>query len=62
MNNNVHKDKTPGEIIKVDKNGIIVHALDGEIIIKSLQLEGKKKTTTSDIANSNQIKEKEVFK
>ena len=60
--NNIHKDKEFGEIIKVDKSGITVCVPDGEIIIKTLQLEGKKKTDALSIANGNQIKEKEVFK
>ena len=59
--NNINKNNKLGEIVKVDKNGIVVNLSDGEIIIKSLQLEGKKKTTSNEIANSNQIKEKEVF-
>ena len=61
MTNNINKDKALGEIIKIDKNGIIVNVLEGEIIIKSLQLEGKKKVNIKEIINGIKIKEKEVL-
>ncbi len=54
-------NKKPGEIVKADKYGIVVALKDGEIIIKSLQMEGKKKTKVIDFINGNVKLEKEVF-
>ena len=61
MTNNVHKNIVPGEIVKISKDGIVVGLKDGEIIIHSLQMEGKKKTTVKEFINGCSIKEKEVF-
>lgn len=58
---NIHKDKQIGQIIKADKNGIIVSLKDGELIIKSLQIEGKKKTSVKEFINGNIKIENEVF-
>ena len=40
-----------GEIIKIYKNGIGVACLDGEIIIKKLQVEGKKMMDAASFLN-----------
>ncbi|MGN0973709.1 MAG: methionyl-tRNA formyltransferase [Bacilli bacterium] len=58
---NIHPDKQIGQIIKADKNGIIVSLKDGELIIKSLQMEGKKKTTVKEFVNGNIKIENEVL-
>lgn len=58
---NTINNKKPGEIIKADKFGIVVALKDGEIIVKSLQIEGKKKTEVKDFINGNIKLEKEVF-
>lgn len=58
---NIHNDKQIGQIIKADKNGIIVSLKDGELIIKSLQIEGKKKTSVKEFINGNIKIENEVF-
>lgn len=60
--NNIHNNITPGEIVKISKDGIVVGLYDGEIIIKSLQMEGKKKTEVKDFVNGCKIELKEVFK
>ena len=62
LSNEVYPNTIPGEIVKIDGNGIVVALLDGSIIIKSLQMEGKKKTDVKDFVNGSKIKEKEVFK
>ena len=60
--NTIHNNITPGEIANISKNGIVVALIDGEIIIKSLQMEGKKKMTVQEVINGCNIKEKEVLK
>ena len=57
----VHANIVPGQIVKISKEGIVVGLTDGEIIILSLQMEGKKKTTVREFINGCNIKENEVF-
>ena len=47
----IYSDKENGEIVNIYKDGIGVKVSDGEIIIKEIQLEGKKKMKVSDYLN-----------
>ena len=62
LSDKIYKNTIPGEIVKIDGDGIVVSLTNGAIIIKSLQIEGKKKTTVREFINGSRIKEKEVFK
>lgn len=44
---------TPGQIINLYEDGIGVKTIDGELIIKELQLEGKKKQTAKEFINGH---------
>lgn len=46
-------DKTPGTIINLDKNGLCVATKDGSVLIKELQIPGKKKINIKDFINGN---------
>lgn len=46
-------DKTPGTIINLDKNGLCVATKDGSVLIKELQIPGKKKMSIKDFINGN---------
>lgn len=46
-------DKTPGTIINLDKNGLCVATKDGSVLIKELQIPGKKKMNIKDFINGN---------
>ena len=46
-------DKTPGTIINLDKNGLCVATKDGSVLIKELQIPGKKKMDIKDFINGN---------
>ena len=46
-------DKAPGTIINLDKNGLLVTTKDGSVLIKELQLPGKKKMNIKDFINGN---------
>lgn len=46
-------DKTPGTIINLDKNGLCVTTKDGSVLIKELQIPGKKKMNIKDFINGN---------
>ena len=47
----IYSDKENGEIVNIYKDGIGVKVSDGEIILKEIQLEGKKKMNVSDYLN-----------
>lgn len=51
--NNKKYDKAPGIIINLDKNGLEVTTTDGSVLIKELQLPGKKKMDIKDFINGN---------
>lgn len=51
--NNKKYDKVPGTIINLDKNGLEVITTDGSVLIKELQLPGKKKMNIKDFINGN---------
>ena len=51
--NNKKYDKAPGTIINLDKNGLEVTTTDGSVLIKELQLPGKKKMDIKDFINGN---------
>ncbi len=46
-------DKVPGTIINLDKNGLCVATKDGSVLIKELQIPGKKKMSIKDFINGN---------
>lgn len=46
-------NKTPGTIINLDKNGLCVATKDGSVLIKELQIPGKKKMNIKDFINGN---------
>lgn len=41
-------EKQPGEIIRCDKKGLLVQASDGTVLIKEVQLSGKKRMAADD--------------
>ena len=45
----------PGEIISADENGILVGCKKGSLLIKSLQLEGKKKMSASEFLRGHSL-------
>lgn len=47
----LYSDKENGEIVCIYKDGIGIKVVDGELIIKEIQLEGKKKMKVSDFLN-----------
>ena len=51
--NNKKYDKAPGTIINLDKNGLEAITTDGSVLIKELQLPGKKKMDIKDFINGN---------
>lgn len=51
--NNKKYDKAAGTIINLDKNGLEVTTTDGSVLIKELQLPGKKKMDIKDFINGN---------
>lgn len=51
--NNKKYDKASGTIINLDKNGLEVTTTDGSVLIKELQLPGKKKMDIKDFINGN---------
>lgn len=56
-NNNFYINKQNGEIINIYKDGLGVKVNDGEIIIKELQLEGKKRMNAINFLNGITKKE-----
>ncbi len=55
-NNNVNCNAAFGEIINIYKDSLGVKTIDGEILITSIQLEGKKKVSVKDYLNGIQDK------
>lgn len=51
----------PGEIIKIDKQGIHVASPKGAVIIQELQLEGKKKVTVAEFLRGYPLKVGQYF-
>ena len=51
IGNKTYENKSNGEIVNIYKDGIGVKVKDGEIILKEIQLEGKKKMKVSDFLN-----------
>lgn len=43
---------TPGQILKIDKHGILVASKDGGVLLREVQLEGRRRTVVRDLANS----------
>lgn len=57
MSDHVFSNRIDGEIVALYKNGIGVKVSNGEIIIKTLQLEGKRKMSAEEFLNGFQNKE-----
>ena len=57
LTDNVYTNHFDGEIVALYKNGIGVKVSNGEVVITSLQLEGKKKMNAEDFLNGFQNKE-----
>jgi len=55
-------NEQPGKIIEVSKEGIITACKEGTIIIKLLQIEGKKAITALDFLNGYKVKKGEFLK
>lgn len=51
----------PGEIIKIDKQGIHVAASKGAVVIKELQIEGKRKMSTDEFLRGYPLKVGQCF-
>lgn len=49
----VQENLHPGTILAITKDGIAISTKDGNILVKSFQLEGKKRTTISEYINGN---------
>lgn len=54
--------ENPGEIIRADKNGILVNTKNGGILIKELQKVGGKRLSVSNFLNGNQLEYGEILK
>ena len=54
-------DKAPGTVYAFDKNGIYVMTGDGGLIIRELQLEGRKRMSAGDFLRGYTIKEDTVL-
>ena len=52
--------ETPGTILSVDKDGIEVSTKDNVILIKEIQMPGKKRVLVSEYIKGNSIDEKYV--
>lgn len=46
-----HQPSTIGEIVKADKTGVYIQTKDGIVVIKDLQLQGKKRMKINDFMN-----------
>jgi methionyl-tRNA formyltransferase len=51
----------PGEIVKIDKNGIHIATAKGAILVKELQMEGKKKMSAEEFLNGTPLKAGQKF-
>lgn len=56
-----YTDNIPGEIFRVDDEGIFVNCLDKCIVIKEIQMPGKKRVDIKTFLNGNTIKENIIF-
>ncbi len=54
-------DKIPGTILKINKEGILVTASKGAILLKEVQLEGKKKMSAYEFACGRRLKKGDLF-
>jgi len=48
-------NKMPGTVLKIDKNGIQVATINGIILIKEIQMQGKKRMSVEDFIKGNHI-------
>jgi methionyl-tRNA formyltransferase len=55
------KEKTPGKVVRILKEGIAVATGKGDLIIEELQPEGKRKMSAQDFISGHKIKEGDVF-
>lgn len=47
---------TPGEVLSVDKSGIVIATGDGSILVKEIQMQGSKRMEVSSYINGHEIK------
>ena len=57
-----NSDKEPGNISKINKNDFCVQTGDGQLILKEVQLEGKKRMDAGSFLRGNQLEEGMAFK
>jgi methionyl-tRNA formyltransferase len=58
---NDNSDYEPGYVIKVNNEGIFIKAKDGIVILKEIQMPGKKKMTVEAYLRGNKLPEKIVL-
>lgn len=56
-----YTNNIPGEVFKVDNNGVFVNCDDKCIVIKEIQMPGKKRVDIKTFLNGNTIKEGVIF-
>ena len=52
---NETSDKEPGTILKVDKDGIRISTKDNVVLVKEIQMPGKKRVLVSEYIKGNNI-------
>lgn len=52
---NETSNKEPGTIVKVDKDGIRVSTKDNVVLVKEIQMPGKKRVPVSEFIKGNSI-------
>jgi methionyl-tRNA formyltransferase len=57
----MEKEGKPGEVIGIEKGGIIVGCGEGSLLLTSLQIEGKKKESGEEFVRGYRVKEGEVL-
>ncbi len=55
------KNGKPGEILAINKEGILVVTGQGQLLLQEVQLEGKKKISAFEFALGQRLKEKEIL-
>jgi len=57
----VSEHKTPGQVIKIDEEGMLVRCGRGGLLVKTVQKEGKRAMTPKELLIGRQIRVDEVF-
>ncbi len=58
---NEYNSKIPGEILRVEKNNVVIKTKDGALKINEVQLEGKKRLKIQDFLTGYKLKEGKIF-